>query len=92
MGGERQNAPETRLRGAVWVWLCWLGGIVFLYMLSTGPVEMMEEKCRIREDSPSIIFYLPVSWTYIYTPLRRPLGIYWHLWAPNTWDSRGKER
>ena len=93
MNGEAQDEPEKSSRGAVWVWLCWLAGIVVLYVLSTGPVVMMEGRKFIAEGSPTerglIIFYAPVRWAQDETLLSKPLGWYWHLWAAALFDSHG---
>jgi hypothetical protein len=95
MNGETQDGPERDSRGAVWVWLCWLGAIVLLYVLSTGPVIMMASKVVIRQGPVIrvlIVVYWPVVWAYEETPLHRPIGIYWHLWAPDICDSKGNLR
>jgi len=80
----------------VWVWLWWLGGILFLYVLSTGPVLMMVERGLIRSGQPGWraagIVYWPVSWAYQKTALHKPFGMYWHLWAPRLIDSKGNSK
>ena len=96
VNGETQDEPETSSRGAVWVWLCWLGGIVDLYVLSTGPVARMAGKNPAGRSGPAwsavAVAYRPVRWAYEETLLRRPLGMYWHLWAPEWYDSTGDPR
>jgi hypothetical protein len=93
MNGEIEDGPERSARGAVWVWLCWLGAILVLYVLSTGPVAMMAGKKPTGRGGPVWwaigIVYQPVSWAAEKTPLGKPLGIYWHLWAPEWYDSEG---
>jgi hypothetical protein len=94
MNGETQDGPERNSRGAFWVWLCWLAGILVLYVLSTGPVAMMYDKKLIRPSSPASgvidILYWPVGYAVMNTPLAKPFRIYWHLWAPEAFDSKGK--
>jgi hypothetical protein len=96
MNGETQGELENRSRGAVWAWFAWLGGILFLYFLRTGPVVMMEGRKIIREGSPTerfcIIVHAPVRWAQDETLLSKPLGLYWHLWAPNLFNSHGDPR
>jgi len=93
MNGETQAGPERDSRGAVWVWLCWLAGAVILYVLSTGPVLILEDRGVISPGGPAsgVIrsFYSPVRWAMGETLLRKPLGMYWHLWAPKQFDSKG---
>ena len=96
MNGETQHAPEPSSRGAIWEWLCWLGVVLVLYLLSTGPVTMMAGKKLTGRGSPLwsavAIVYRPVRWAYEETPLGKPLGRYWHLWAPEWYDSEGNPR
>ena len=93
MNGETQDEPERSSRGAVWEWLCWSAVIVVLYVLSTGPITMMYGKKLIHPSSPVdgvlSMFGRPVAWAYEKTPLRKPLGMYWHLWNPDDWDNKG---
>jgi hypothetical protein len=96
MSGETHDGQERSSRGAFWVWLCWLGAALFLYFLSTGPVAMMTGKKPAGRGSPVwsvvAVVYRPVRWAYEDTPLRKPLGVYWHLWAPEWYDSEGNPR
>jgi uncharacterized membrane protein YhaH (DUF805 family) len=85
MNDDSQDHQERRSRGLVWVCLCWLAVILVPYVLSSGPVAMMEANRRIIYGSPMhtllSIVYFPLWWAYIHTPLGKPLGMYWHLWA-----------
>ena len=96
MNGEAQEEHEESSRGLVWVWLCWLGAVLMFYVLSSGPVVMLQSKKVIRENSPYFDFfgkvYSPLNWVYLNTALHKPLGIYWHLWAPRFVDNKGNPR
>ena len=53
----------------------------------------MEDSKIIRDgsalDRVLEIVYWPVEWACDNTPLEKPLGFYWHLWAPRLYDSKG---
>jgi hypothetical protein len=93
MNGETQDGPERNSRGAVWVWLCWLAGILVLYVLSSGPVWMMVDKKLLHFGTLGWravqVVYWPLGWAGDRTLLRKPLEMYWHLWAPGVFDSKG---
>ncbi|MGO8930966.1 MAG: hypothetical protein ACLQU3_29270 [Limisphaerales bacterium] len=93
MKAKAQEGQERSSRGVIWVWLCWLAVVVMLYVLSAGPLVMMQEKQLIRYNTiegPVIIaVYFPLSWAYKNTLLHQPLGMYLHLWAPRNFDSKG---
>ena len=93
MNGESKDGPERSSRGAGWVWLCWVGAILLLYVLSTGPVVLLYDKKLIQPGSPGLravqIVYWPLDWVCGETPLRKPLGMYWHFWAPQWFDRQG---
>jgi hypothetical protein len=85
MAGETEDAQEKSSKSFGSGWLWWLGLVLASYVLSTGPVAMMEEKQLIHNNTPLYgflcILYRPVIWAYLETPLHKPLGIYWHLWT-----------
>ena len=93
MNDQIEDGLATSSRSRRWRWVFWLGAVLVLYVLSTGPVAMMLDKKFILEGSPTYrvlhIFYTPVEWAYQKTPLHRPLGIYWYLWAPGLFNSDG---
>ncbi|MGO8930968.1 MAG: hypothetical protein ACLQU3_29280 [Limisphaerales bacterium] len=96
MNEETQHDQPRSPRDLLGVWLCWLAVIVVLYVLGAGPVAMLIDKKLIVRNSPIckcvMGFYSPVTWLYLNTPLRRPLGMYLHLWTPNNYDSKGKAK
>jgi hypothetical protein len=93
MNGETQDAPESRSRGVVWAWLCWVGVILVLYVLSIGPAMVITDKGNISNGHPAArffgIFYAPVEWAYSETLLHKPIGMYYHLWVPAVIDGQG---
>ena len=93
MNGELQDGQERASRDVVWEWLCWLGVILFLYVLSSGPVVLMACKRPTGRGGPAWrvigIVFQPVRWAAEKTPLAKPLGVYWHLWAPEWYDRDG---
>jgi hypothetical protein len=94
MNGEVKEAPKRRLRDLVWIWLCWLGVAVMLYVLSLGPVVMMVQKGFISPAIPENkfvrTFYYPIEWAGKKIPmLKHLMGKYLHLWAPKLYDRKG---
>lgn len=94
MNDEVEEKPQPRLRGDGWLWLCWLGVAVTLYVLSLGPVMTMVQNRFISLGSPTHealgTFYQPVEWTNRKIPLlEHPIGVYLHLWAPKIFDRKG---
>ena len=93
MNGETQDEPERSFRGLVW--LCWLAGILVLYVLSTGPVLKMVHERMVRGSPGSrfpIIFLRPMDWIGDKPLLTRPIRVYWHLWVPEWYDSKGNPK
>ena len=85
------NAPETeakKSRGLGSYVVCWFL-VVMLYVLSSGPVQLLIQKRLLPRDVFWI--YQPVGWLYEHTPLHKPLGMYLHLWDPLTFDTSGDE-
>ena len=94
MNGEARDESEGSSRGAVWVWLCWLGGILVLYILSVGPVMLMQEKKLLRFGTSEWrvvqVVYWPVELACEEDSFfRKPFFMYLHLWAPGRFDSKG---
>jgi hypothetical protein len=44
MNDDTQEEQGRSSRGAVWVWICWLGVVVMVYVLSVGPRMMITLK------------------------------------------------
>ena len=72
-------------------YVVWAAMVLLLYVLSWGPVAMVEGK-RVGQSSPPwlVSFYRPLYWTYRKTPLHKPLGMYLHLWCPQAFDRNGE--
>jgi hypothetical protein len=93
---EAQEGQERSSRGLLGIWLCWLGAAVILYVLSSGPFWLMADKKIIRMGTPAWraaqIVYYPLDWVYAYSLLHKPIGMYWHFWAPGRFDAKGNIR
>src|SRR5258706_13001920 len=88
-----QEHPETTERKegrSLWTYAYWVGGILGLYVLSAGPAAKMGQT-RVWSYHPAspYSFYSPFGWVYRNTPLRRPLGMYLHLWRPDVFATSG---
>lgn len=86
---------QTRKRGGFWKWVIWLVVLGLLYVLSSGPLVLMATKGYFGKSNNFtgrmlIAVYRPVRVIYRHTPLRTPLGMYWHLWMPKAFDSDGE--
>jgi hypothetical protein len=96
MNGEIEDGPETSSRGAGWGWVLWPAVVLLLYVLSIGPVLMMDDKNLIPNGSPAgrvlQIVYSPLEWAHENTPLRKPLEMYVHLWVPSLFNRKGNPK
>lgn len=94
MDKDAQDTPARGSEGLRWGWIWWPGLLLALYVLSTGPIIMMVERRTISPPSATIhvveIVYSPIDWATHLPVLQKPLGIYWHVWAPKLYDSKGK--
>ena len=70
----------------------WLFVIIVVYMLSFGPVVLLWEKRILSPATEGAlrIIYAPWEWVLWHTPLYRPLGMYMHLWCPDTFGRDGR--
>jgi hypothetical protein len=96
MSSNTQPAPETdekKSRG-LGGFVLWGLVVVMVYVLSSGPVLRFTGVFVGPSRSPivAIYFYYPLWWTYRWTPLRTPLGMYWHIWRPKLFDKNGDMR
>ncbi len=93
MKAEAQEGQQRSSRDVLWVWFCWLGLFVMLYVLSVGPVMKISDKMNISNPHPAARFFTsfskPLEWAYNETLLHKPLGLYYHLWIPSIIDSKG---
>ena len=90
MPSTAQPAPETdekKSRG-LGSYVIWAFVAVMVYVLSSGPV--MNAVLSIRGVWRVVVIYRPLGWAYWHTPLRKPLGMYWHLWLPGLYDRDGE--
>jgi hypothetical protein len=84
-----QPAPETdekKSRG-LGSYVLWAFVAVMVYVLSSGPALNLADQNKRADRFADI--YSPLFWLYEQTPLKRPLGIYWHPWRPDLFDKAG---
>jgi TPR repeat protein len=74
-----------------WGFLLWAFVFLLLYALSAGPFMMSWEKGKVSRKGVFASLFLPVGWAYKHTPLHRPLGMYFHLWAPKMYYESGEQ-
>jgi len=99
MSGIRSQEPKVEEavvrtpKDLVWPSLCWFAGVIVLYVLSIGPVLRITENMNISNPHPAAQFfthlYKPIEWAYANTFLHKPIGVYYHLWVPDTIDKDG---
>ncbi len=93
MHNEVEIKPKSSWCRRISFCICWAAGILVLYILSTGPLVLLKDRIMIRDgsalDQLLEFFYWPVEWAADNTPLEKPLGLYWHFWAPRLYDSKG---
>jgi hypothetical protein len=93
INNDVENKQETVTRSFGWGWILWPGAVLILYILSTGPMIMMVDKKMIAQRSALEHFievvYKPIHWATHIPPLAKPLGLYWHIWAPHHYDTKG---
>lgn len=94
MDGEKDKTiPENPEKSFPWRGLfLWAFVVVAIYFLSMGPVLKVcfESKSARRFEHLFDTVYAPWFWSYDHTPLRKPLGIYMHLWLPDDFDRHGE--
>jgi hypothetical protein len=93
MHNEVEIQTKSSRRRRVSFLICWAAGILVLYILSTGPLVLLKDRMIIRDgsalDQVLEFVYWPVEWACDNTRLEKPLGHYWHFWAPKLYDSKG---
>lgn len=92
MGKTVESNTATEEKGShSWMgYIVWPSVIVIVYFLSFGPVLMMLEEGRIAHDNRLVWnFYWPLTWAFYHTSLRKPMGMYFHLWSER-FDKNGE--
>lgn len=90
---KAENAkPNEEKRSFNWGWVVWPVVVLGIYILSSGPMLLMTEDQNRWRTPPQILSgpYAPVGWAYRKTPLRKPLGLYLHLWLPSRFNRNGE--
>jgi hypothetical protein len=86
MTNDKTMAEDKGSR-SYWGFILWPLLVVMLYVLSSGPALLLNEK-RILTDKVFVIYW-PLEWAYFHTPLKMPFGMYWHLWRPELYRRNG---
>ena len=89
---ETETPPIQEKDGIGWAhFFMWPFIILLIYVLSIGPVLLLDHKGRInRAIGPALeSFYAPVGYAYDETFLKKPLGLYFYLWDPEDFDANG---
>jgi hypothetical protein len=94
MKDQAETTAERKEGRGVWTYVYWVGGILVLYVLSTGPYVLMFHKGvmdRHPKFSAVLVYaYRPLLWADRNTPLGVPLEMYMDLWRPKLlnkmWD------
>jgi hypothetical protein len=80
-------------------YILWSLVAVMVYVLGSGPLLALEKRALINYDcskaSPRVVkavrlghaIYTPLFWAYWNTSLRKPIGVYWHVWFPECYGS-----
>ncbi len=93
VNADNEPEPESTSRGDGWFWLCCFGIILALYILSSGPFWLLVDKKIIRLGTAgyraAAVVYWPMGYACDATLLRKPLFLYWHMWAPGLFDGKG---
>jgi hypothetical protein len=67
--------------------------IIAIYFLLPGPLAVVHRKGLLNSRTVGgalFAIYWPWRWTYEYTPLRKPLGVYMHFWDPANFEKDGR--
>ncbi|HZQ47066.1 MAG TPA: hypothetical protein VFC07_08645 [Verrucomicrobiae bacterium] len=94
MEAKPPTPPETEAKRSInWgAIIGWPIVILILYVVSIGPVMMLQDSGRMRLSYSFLkTFYAPLVWAYDKTPLHKPLGMYLHLWSPKAFNKAGDE-
>jgi hypothetical protein len=74
--------------------VAWLAVIFLIYFLSVGPVILVVHTrglpLRASIAGRILVIYAPLEWAYALTPLRKPIGMYLHLWYPKGFAADGE--
>jgi hypothetical protein len=88
-----EPTTEAKRSRGIAGYVVWGFGIVVVYLLSAGPIAKADEKRMFSPSMREVVFsyvYAPWTWAYVHTPLRKPLGMYLHVWVPSQFDRQGE--
>lgn len=87
-----ETREETKHSRGFGRYALWAGVVLLMYFLSMGPYVALDYKSWQGRPSWLSFFdtlYYPLYWAYGRTPLRKPIGLYLHLWCPQAFDKDG---
>jgi hypothetical protein len=89
MSDDAQLTPQTDEKKSCGLgsYVVWAFVAVMVYVLSSGPVAKFHSP---RHRVLVAYAYIPLTWLYFMTPLKKPLGVYWHVWLPGEFDRNGE--
>src|SRR5689334_3843887 len=96
MSFSKDDKSETTEEGKrsrnLSVYLLFGCGILMLYALSFGPVQLIKSKGMYSPATKKFInhLYSPLAWAYNNSVLHKPLGMYLHVWCPDIYDRNGE--
>ena len=85
-----ERTPESKESRGWGSYAVWAFVIFMLYVLSTGPILALNQHKPM--NSKLMVVYAPFDWACNQKLLRKPLGVYWHLWAPKLYDKKGDRK
>jgi hypothetical protein len=100
MSSAAQPTPETdekKSRG-LGSYLLWAFVAVMVYVLSSGAVlrygphglgYYITDGTLLNNPEVTVV-YAPLWWLYHNTFFHKPLGVYWHFWRADEFDSQGE--
>jgi len=87
MEAPAETKEETKHSRGFGSYLVWVGVVLVLYVLSMGPAVMIDHKGVLEAHTTLgnslTVFYAPMTWAYMETPLYAPIRMYLHLWCPS---------
>jgi hypothetical protein len=83
-----ETTTEEKSSRSYWGFVLWPLAVIVFYVLSLGPVTLGIYKGTISENV--LVVYEPLDTVIGATRLKKPFGMYLHLWCPAWFDKNGK--
>src|SRR5437762_2750994 len=85
---QAEPAAEAKPSRGLGSYLVWAFVVLMVYVLSVGPAQKFTSTNRAHRKFVTTV-HAPVWWLYWNTPLRKPIGMYVHLWTPDEVNKDG---